>query len=317
MKKSTKQNKTALPKRTRKIAFAGLGDMGLPMAKRLMGAGFTVAGYDPRESRRTMLVDAGGVDAATCREAARGAEAAFVMVMNGEQLEKAVRGKDGIFAGLRPGSALFVTATVEREHLPRLAEEGAARKVIVIDAPVSGGQRGAESGQLTFMTAGDRAEIESRADILRAMGPNLHIVGERPGDGQTVKAVLQGLVGGMFAAVFESLAFGAKAGVHPRTLERVFNTSVAASPLMAHCADLILRRRFRNTGSAIVTMRKDLGISTNLAREVGAPVFIAAAARELFQAGATKFPGEDNWAAVKVLEDITGVKVDGRERRVQ
>ena len=299
----------------KKIAFAGLGDMGLPMAKNLLRAGFAVCGFDPRAARRKALIAAGGSGAQTCREAARGAEAAFVMVMDGAQMESAVLGKDGLLSGLRRGAALFITATVERGDLIRLAPEVARRGVALIDSPVSGGQRGAVEGKLTFMAAGKRADIESRADIFRALGRTLHIVGAKPGDGQTVKAVLQGLVGGVFAASFESLAFGAKAGIHPKVMEQVFTTSVAASPLLANSAKLILARKFKGTGSNIATMRKDLGIATSLAREVGAPVFAAAAARELFQAGATKFPGEDNQAVVKVLEDITGARVDGRERR--
>ena len=297
-----------------KIAFAGLGDMGLPMAKNLLQAGFAVSGFDPRKSRRKALVSAGGNSAKTCREAAQGADAAFVMVMNGEQMESAVLGKDGLLAGLRKGGAIFITATVERDDVIRIAPLVAKCGVALIDSPVSGGQAGAAAGTLTFMAAGKRAEIESRENIFRALGKTLHIVGAKPGDGQTVKAVLQGLVGGVFASAFESLAFGAKAGINPKVLEKVFTSSVAASPLLANSAKLILARKFKGTGSNIATMRKDLGIATGLAREVGAPVFVAAAARELFQAGATKFPGEDNWAVVKVLEDITGVKVDGKSK---
>ena len=318
MKKKSSPKKTAAVTRTaapRKIAFAGLGDMGLPMAKNLLRGGFAVCGFDPRAERTRELAAAGGTGAKSCREAARGAEAAFVMVMNGAQMEQAVCGRDGILSGLRPGAALFITATVERADLIRIAPTAAKRRVVLIDSPVSGGQHGAIAAKLTFMAAGKPAEISAREDILRAMGAVIHIVGEKPGDGQTVKAVLQGLVGGAFASAFESLAFGAKAGIHPRVLEKVFTTSVAASPLLANCVRLVLERKFKGTGSNIATMRKDLGIATGLAREVGAPVFVAAAARELFQAGATKFSGEDNWAVVKILEDITGVKVDGRQKK--
>ena len=101
LKKSAARKRAAAP---RKIAFAGLGDMGMPMAKNLLRGGFAVCGFDPRPARRRELVAAGGADAQSCREAARGAEAAFVMVMDGAQMERAVCGKDGILAGLRRGA---------------------------------------------------------------------------------------------------------------------------------------------------------------------------------------------------------------------
>ena len=282
------------------------------MAANLLRAGFSVAGYDPRESRRKALAKIGGIDSPTCRDAARGAEAAFVMVMNGAQMADAILAKDGLLAGLRSGAALFITATVERDDVVRLAPQVARRGVVLIDSPVSGGQHGAVAGKLTFMAAGKRGDIGKRSDILNALGASVHIVGDNPGDGQTVKAVVQNMIGSVFAAAFESLAFGAKAGVDLRALVNVLNSSSAASPLFANCAELILQRKFKGTGSGIATMHKDLGIATGLARRVGAPVFVASAARELFQAGATKFPGEDNWAVVKVLEEVTGAKV--RER---
>ena len=299
----------------RKAAFVGLGDMGLPMAKNLLKAGFTVAGFDLRAARRRELQAAGGIAAASCREAARGAEAAFVMVMNGAQAVDAVAGKDGLLAGLGRGATIFLTATIARDEAAQLAPLAEKRGVDFVDSPVSGGQHGALAGSLTFMTAGKRKAIEARKDFLLAMGKSMHYAGKKPGDGQTAKASLQALVGGVFASAFEALVLGAKAGLDGEVLAGIFNHSVVASPLLANCTRLVLARKFKNTGSRIQTMRKDLGLTGDLARQVGAPVFVSSAARELFQAAATRFPDEDNWCVVKLLEEIAGVEVRGAKSK--
>jgi 3-hydroxyisobutyrate dehydrogenase-like beta-hydroxyacid dehydrogenase len=135
-------------------------------------------------------------------------------------------------------------------------------------------------------------------------------VGEEIGQGQTVKAALQAFIGTTFAAIFESLVLGASAGVTGTTLFEVFNSSGVRSPLFENCAKLILDRKFKGTGSHIGTMYKDLGITMQMAHETGAAMFTTAAAYELFQAGISMFPDEDNWSIVKFLEQIAETKVE-------
>ena len=114
-----------------------------------------------------------------------------------------------------------------------------------------------------------------------------------------------------FAGIFESLCvvLGAKAGVKGETLYEIFSASGVSSPLFRNCAQLIMDRKFKNTGSHIGTMYKDLGISMALAKENGVAMFTTSAAYELFQAGISLFPDEDNWACVKFLEQIAGTEV--------
>ncbi|HIB60613.1 MAG TPA: NAD(P)-dependent oxidoreductase, partial [Candidatus Marinimicrobia bacterium] len=138
---------------------------------------------------------------------------------------------------------------------------------------------------------------------------NIFHVGEEIGEGQTVKASLQVFIGASFTAIFESLVLGSKAGIKGQILYDVFSASGVGSPLFKNTAALIMDRKFKNTGSHISTMYKDLGISLNMAKKNGVPLFTAGAAYELFQAGISMFPDEDNWSIVKLLEQISGTEV--------
>lgn len=293
--------------RQKTAAFIGLGDMGLPMAHNLLRAGVDVAGYDLSARRRNLLKRAGGRAAKHCRDSAAGADIAFVMVMNGAQVMEAVAGEDGLLRALKPGAVLVISATIEREEAKAVADVAARAGILTVDAPVSGGLPGAQGGTLTFMASGAPAALRKAKPFLRVLSKTIHVVGDAPGDGQTVKAALQAMLGSMFTALFEAMTLGKKAGISDEVLFNVFTTSIASSPLVENCAKLIVARQFKNTGSRITTMHKDLGISLNLAREVGAPLFVASAARELFQAGISSFPDEDNWCVVKVLERMAGM----------
>ena len=123
------------------------------------------------------------------------------------------------------------------------------------------------------------------------------------------KAALQALIGGVFAGVFEAAVFGSKAGLTGATLERVFSNSDAGSPLVSNAIQRVVDREFVGTGSNIATMYKDLCIVMDMAREVGAPLFSVAQAYELFQAGITRFAGEDNWCVTKILESLAQTSV--------
>jgi L-threonate 2-dehydrogenase len=293
------------------VGFVGLGDMGISMSENLIKSGFTLTGYDLRAERLEMLKGLGGKPAANCREVAENSEAVFVMVLNGDQVKDVIFGEDGLLEGLKPGSTIIVSATIHpsevREIEPGVLEKG----IHLVDTPVSGGKPGAENGTLTLMTAAKKEVFDSCKPLLEAVGRDIYHVGEEIGLGQTVKASLQALIGSSFTAIFESLVLGVKAGVKAETLYEVFSTSGVGSPLFRNAAQLIMERRFKGTGSHIGTMYKDLGITMTLAKENGVPMFTTSAAFELFQAGKSLFPDEDNWSIVKLLEQISGTEVVG------
>lgn len=283
--------------------------MGIGMAGNILKNGFELTGFDLREERLKMLSELGGKPASSPREVAENSDAVFVMVLNGDQVKQVVSGENGLLEVLKPGSTIIISATIHpseiREIEPPVVEKG----INLIDTPVSGGKSGADNGTLTMMTAAKKEVLEECKEILEAVGKNIFHVGEEIGMGQTVKASLQALIGSTFTAIFEALVLGVKAGIKAETLYEVIGSSGVGSPLFKDAAKLIMERRFKGTGSHIGTMYKDLGITMAMAKENGVVMFTAGAAYELFRAGISLFPDEDNWSIVKLLEQIAGTEV--------
>ncbi|UCH09045.1 MAG: NAD(P)-dependent oxidoreductase [Fidelibacterota bacterium] len=293
----------------KKVGFVGLGDMGIGMAGNILKHRFELTGYDLREERLQELARLGGKPAADCREVAENSDIVFIMVLNGQQVKEVVLGESGLLAGLKPGATIVVTATIHPAEVRDLQGPTAKKGINLIDSPVSGGKSGADNGTLTLMAAGPKAVFEDTKTVLEAVGQNIYHVGEEIGMGQTVKAALQTLIGASFTAIFESLVLGVKAGIKAEVLYEVIGASGVSSPLFKNAANLIMERRFKGTGSHIGTMYKDLGISMNMAKENGVAMFTASAAYELFRAGMSLYPDEDNWSIIKLLEQIAGTEV--------
>ena len=293
----------------KRIGIIGLGSMGLAMAKNIIDSGFALTGFDVREESLRLLEAAGGEPAGSAAEVGADAEAVFVMVLNGRQVREVVAGENGLLETMKPGSTIIVTATIDPAEIEEIAALIAEKGIEVIDSPVSGGKGGAEAGTLTLMAAAKKEVFEGNLDVLEAVGERIFHVGEEIGLGQTVKASLQALIGATFTAIFESLVLGAKAGVKGEVMYEVFTASGVRSPLLENCAKLIMDRAFKDTGSQITTMYKDLGISMNMAKQNGVAMFTTRAAYELFQSGISLFPEEDNWSIVKLLEQIAGTEV--------
>lgn len=292
-----------------KVGVIGLGDMGSGLAKNLIEAGFDVAGLDLSEERRAAFVKMGGTAVATPAALADDAEAVFIMVMNGGQVEAVLFGEDGVLETLSDDAAIILTATIKpqegREIGARVIEAGKQ----IIDSPVSGGFPGAQGGSLTMMAAAPDALIAAKRHIMDAVSANIHHVGTNPGDGQSVKACLQSLIGSIFAATFEASTLAAKAGISGQVLYDVFSTSGAGCGVANTALGNIIDRKFHNTGSHISTMHKDLTIALGFGEELGVPLHTASTAMQLFHAGKTKYPDGDNWVVPRVLEEIVGAEL--------
>ena len=293
----------------KRVGIIGLGNMGMGMAKNLVEAGFPLHGFDVRQEPIDALKKSGGIGLDSIAAVGRDRDCVFVMVMNGAQLHSIVLGQDGLLEAMTPGSCIIITATIHPSEIRSLADPAKKKGIEIIDSPVSGGKSGAEEGTLTMMAAATREVLEEYSDVMAAVGKTIFHVGETIGQGQVVKAALQALIGASFSAIFESLVLGTKAGADPEVLYDVFCASGVGSALLKNCGELILDRKFEQTGSHIGTMYKDLGISMTMARENGCAMFTAAAAYELFQSGISLFPDGDNWSIVKLLEQIAGTEV--------
>jgi 3-hydroxyisobutyrate dehydrogenase/putative dehydrogenase len=292
-----------------KVGIVGLGDMGSGLAKNLIKAGFETYGFDLRQDRLDALAAMGGVPVTGPAEMGGEVDVAFVMVLNGTQAKEVILGGQGLASRLRPGSTVIISATIKPTEACDIGAGLAVQGLRVIDSPVSGGFPGAQSGTLTLMAAAPADVMEEHRPVLEAVGKNIFHVGNEPGQGQTVKACLQGLIGSIFTATFEAAVLGAKSGVSAQVLYDVFSASGAGNNITRNAMEKIMDRAFVGTGSHLGTMYKDLTITMDHAREFGVPMFTAGAAMQLFQAGITKFPAEDNWAVTKILEDIVGVSV--------
>ena len=290
----------------KKVGVIGLGNMGMGMAKNLIKSGFSVIGFDLDDKRLLKLKENGGSTATSTVQVGEETDAVFVMVMNGEQVKAVVA---DLATGLKDRGTIILTATITPEEAQEAYSIADIEGVAMLDSPVSGGMDGAHNGTLTLMTAAKKSVFDDCIKILEAVSSNIFYVGEEIGEGQTVKASLQAFIGASFTAIFESLVLGSKAGIKGQTLYDVFSASGVGSPLFKNCAGLIMDRKFENTGSHISTMYKDLGISLDMAKKNGVPLFTAGAAYELFQAGISMFPDEDNWSIVKLLEQISGTEV--------
>ena len=291
----------------KKVGVIGLGNMGMGIAKNLIKDGYETTGFDLRESCLKELINNGGNAAESVEKVGEICDVVFVMVMNGAQVEDVVT---KLSPGLKNKGTIIITATITPEEVKKAYKIAQKSNIKMIDSPVSGGLQGAHEGTLTLMSAAEDEVLNDCKAILESISKNMFHVGINIGDGQTVKASLQVFIGATFTAIFESLVLGAKAGIDGKTLYDVFSSSGVSSPLFKNCAKLIMDRKFENTGSHISTMYKDLGISMDMAKQNGVPMFTAAAAFELFQAGISMYPEGDNWSIVKLLEKMADTKVE-------
>ncbi|MCF2903809.1 NAD(P)-dependent oxidoreductase [Octadecabacter sp. CECT 8868] len=292
-----------------KVGIIGLGDMGSGLAKNLIANGFETHGLDLDPVRVAAFKELGGQVSKDVRSMATDCRAIFVMVMNGDQTRSIILGPNGLAANMAKGAVIILTATIKPHEARAIGNEMSDSGVHLIDTPVSGGFPGAQGGTLTMMAAAPSDVLDEFAPIMQAVSANIHRVGTAPGDGQTVKACLQSLIGAQFSATFEAAALAAKAGVSGQVLLDVFSTSSAGCGVVNNALEKIIDRQFEGTGSSIHTMHKDLTISMGLGEELGVPLHTAAAAMQVFHAGRTRYPSGDNWVCTRVIEDIVGAEL--------
>lgn len=287
------------------VAFIGLGAMGLPMASNLLAARFPVAGFDMNPQALAALRQAGGRACGSAREAARGADALVLMVVNAAQAEQ-VLFDDGALGALADEAVVVLMATCPSAAVARLAERIRKAGRQLVDAPVSGGVVGARAGTLSIMAAAPAAVFERVAPVLRAMGDKLFHVGEEPGQGAVVKTVNQLLCGVHIAAVAEAFSLARKAGVDLQVLLEIMGGSAASSWMLKDRGPRMLRDDPEVT-SAIDIFVKDLGIVLASGSDSRAALPLAAAAHQMFLATAGRGLGQaDDSQVIQSYDLING-----------
>ncbi|MGU3655978.1 MULTISPECIES: NAD(P)-dependent oxidoreductase [unclassified Methylobacterium] len=263
-----------------RIALVGLGAMGLPMATNLVAAGFAVRGYDLRPESRAAFAASGGVAAETPAAVAQGADALLLMVVNAAQADDVLFAQ-GALDAMEPDGIVALMATCPPKAVEHLAERVAATGRRFVDAPVSGGVVGAQAGTLTIMAAAPAETLAALRPVLEALGDRIFHVGERPGQGATVKAVNQLLCGVHIAAAAEALALAGRVGVDRDVVLEILTGSSAASWMLRDRGPRMLEDEPRVT-SAVDIFVKDLGIVLEAGRGAGAALPLAALAHQLF-----------------------------------
>jgi 3-hydroxyisobutyrate dehydrogenase len=256
-------------------AFVGLGVMGSPMAGHLAGAGHAVAVFNRTGSKAAAWTARhGGRSAPSPRDAASGADVVFTCVGNDDDVRSVVYGDDGALAGMSAGAVLVDHTTASADLARELATSAAAVGVGFVDAPVSGGQAGAENGRLTVMCGGAPADFERVAPVIAAYSVACTLIGP-VGHGQLTKMVNQIAIAGVVQGLAEAVSFGQRAGLDMEAVIATIGKGAAASWQLDNRAPTMLRGEFE-FGFAVDWMRKDLAICLDEARRSGARLPVAA-----------------------------------------
>jgi 3-hydroxyisobutyrate dehydrogenase len=291
-------------------AFLGLGAIGAPMARHLPAHGFDLVVWNRTRQRAEELAKSVRARVArTPADAARDAQVVITCLPTSREVEALLDGDEGLLAGFRSGATLVDCTSGDPATSRRIAQRLRERNVDFVDAPVSGGKRGAEEGTLTVMCGGDAAVVERVRPVLSAFGKQIVHCGE-VGAGDMVKAVNQALLAIHIWATGEGLATLAKAGVDTRVALDVINASSGRSNTSMNLfPERVLSRAFPRT-FRLALLDKDLRIAADIAREVGVPSPITQLASELFRKARAELGEEaDHVEAVRVIERTAGVTI--------
>ncbi|WP_114954965.1 NAD(P)-dependent oxidoreductase [Sphingosinicella terrae] len=286
-----------------RIAFLGLGVMGAPMARHLAAAGHDLVVFNrSADKARAWAARHGGTAAVSAREAAQGAQAVIACVGADRDVEEVTLGENGAFAAMT-GGALFVDHTTASAHLARrLADEGAARGLEILDAPVSGGQAGAEKGALSIMCGGTDRAMAAARPLMEAYAARIVHVGPA-GHGQLTKMVNQVCIAGIVQGLAEAIHFAKAAGLDTARVFEAVSGGAAQSWQMVNRWETMERGEF-DFGFAVDWMRKDLGLTLEEARTNGARLPVTALVDQ-FYADVQAIGGsrQDTSSLIRRLED--------------
>lgn len=265
-----------------KLAFLGLGVMGYPMAGHLQAAGHEVTVYNRTAAKgETWVKQHGGASAATPREAAAGADFVLACVGNDDDLRSVCLGDDGAFAGMGAGTVFVDHTTVSAKVTRELNGAAAAGDIAFVDAPISGGQAGAENGALSVMCGGDQGAFDRAAPVIDAYARICRRIGDS-GAGQMTKMCNQIAIAGLVQGLSEAMHFAEKAGLDGRAVIEVISQGAAGSWQMNNRYETMLDDHFEH-GFAVDWMRKDLGICLDTADETGASLPVTALVDQFYK----------------------------------
>ncbi len=292
------------------VGFIGLGIMGKPMASHLVKAGHIVHVCERIEEPLKHLCSLGAKGCICCKEVAQKSEIIFIMVPDTPDVEIVLFGPDGVAEGLKPGAIVVDMSSISPIATKEFAKRLAAMGVKMLDAPVSGGQVGAENATLSIMVGGPSEVFEQVKPYFELMGKNIVHVGGH-GDGQTCKVANQIVVALTIEAISEALLFASKAGADPAKVRAALLGGFAQSRILEVHGERMIKRTF-NPGFRIRLHQKDLNLALQAARSMGLSLPNTATAQELFNAVAAQGGSElDHSAMILALEKLANHTIGG------
>jgi len=288
-----------------KVGFIGMGIMGRPMARNLLRAGHEVTVYNRTQARAKELAQDGARVAATAKDCARGSDVIITIVTDSPDVEAVIFGPEGALAGAGPGATIIdmstISPAVTRSIHGRLKERGIA----FLDAPVSGGDIGAQKGTLTIMVGGDEPAFEKVKGVFEPMGKRITYMGPS-GSGQVTKACNQVLCALNMLGVCEALILASKSGLDLEKMHQVVTGGAANSWALENLGKRIIQGDF-NPGFMVRLIQKDLGIVLDAARALRLPFAGAALCQQYFRSNEAHGEGDlGTQAMFKVLERLSG-----------
>jgi 2-hydroxy-3-oxopropionate reductase len=292
------------------LGFIGLGIMGKPMASHLVKAGHTVHVCDLAEESVKHLCSLGGKACSCCKEVAQKSDIIFIMVPDTPDVEAVLFGAEGVAEGLKPGSIVVDMSSISPIATKEFAKRLAAMGVKMLDAPVSGGQVGAENATLSIMVGGPVEVFNQIKPYFERMGKNIVHIGDH-GDGQTCKVANQIVVALTIEAVGEALLFASKAGADPAKVRAALLGGFAQSRILELHGERMIKHTF-NPGFRIRLHQKDLNLALESARSLGLSLPNTSLAQELFNAVAAQGGSDlDHSAMVLALEKLANHTIRG------
>jgi len=295
-----------------KIGVVGTGRMGNLFSQNLIKAGLQVVVMDVNKAAYENLIGLGAEAARSPAKVAEKAELIITSLPKNEIVQEVITGKEGILEGARPGKILVDMSTTFPLTTRRIGKEASEKGVSFLDAPVSGGPKGAREGTLAIMVGGDRKVFEKARPILEKIGSRVFYVGEL-GAGQSLKLVNNLIYNLNRLAMAEGLALGTKAGIDPKTMVDVIGASTGNSFALQYLAQDILRGNFEGRESSLKLACKTLRLISEFADELNAPLFLTNLAKQIYDmAKARGFEEESPSSVIKLYEEILEVRVRSR-----
>lgn len=291
------------------IGIVGLGRMGYGIACNLISRRYPVQGYDVAAPCMERFAAAGGTCKNTPAEAGKGVDTLILMVFSPDQIRDVLFGPNGAAAEMKAGSTVIITASVGYQICEEVEQKLSPLHIHLVDTPVRGTAQTSATGELYLMVGASDEAYAANEELLHDMGSEIVRVGKKAGMGQKAKTCMQAFFSLMFEGTCELLALGTASGLDPKDVYSILNDTSAANGIFRATAKNVAQRRFTDTGNPLSILDKDMKIACATAKDFGLTLPALEGISAGFDNSMKSYATEDVWAAMKGIEDQTGLCV--------